>query len=128
VIVADCSVIVDALVGPDPEALVERLSEDRLVAPALVDFEFVSTIRGLALGRHVSEHRAQDALTDFDALSISRWVLSDPLRRRVHELRHNLTAYDASYVVLAEALECPLVTRDQRLAKAAKDLVEVSLV
>lgn len=46
-------------------------------------------------------------------------------RRRAYELRDSVSAYDARYVVLAEALDCRLVTRDVHLAKAAKDLVEL---
>lgn len=41
-----------------------------------------------------------------------------PLIPRIWELRDNLTPYDASYVALAEALGCPLVTADARLAAA----------
>lgn len=37
---------------------------------------------------------------------------------RIWQLRGNLTPYDAVYVALAETLECPLVTVDQRLANA----------
>jgi predicted nucleic acid-binding protein len=38
--------------------------------------------------------------------------------RRAHELRANVTAYDAAYVALAEALDCPLITADKRLSRA----------
>jgi predicted nucleic acid-binding protein len=42
-----------------------------------------------------------------------------PLLQRAFELRANVTAYDACYVALAEALDCPLVTTDRRLANAS---------
>ncbi len=48
-----------------------------------------------------------------------RWAASGPLRRRTFALRAALSAYDAAYVALAEALDCPLVTRDERLARSA---------
>ena len=31
-------------------------------------------------------------------------------------MRHNVTAYDAVYLALAEALDAPLVTTDRKLA------------
>jgi predicted nucleic acid-binding protein len=129
VIVVDASVIVDVLTEHfDTADLRELLSAaDELQAPAVLDYEVVESLRGLTLGRRISRARALDALTDFEDLSIKRWPLGDGLRRRALTLGDNFTAYDASYVALAEALDCPLVTRDQRLARAARDLVEVEV-
>lgn len=128
-IVVDASVIVDVLTDPlDTADLRELLSaSDELHAPAVLDYEVVESLRGLTLGGRISAARALDALTDFEDLSVKRWPMGDGLRRRALTLGHNFTAYDASYVALAEALECPLVTRDQRLARAARDLVEVEV-
>ncbi|MGH3991292.1 MAG: type II toxin-antitoxin system VapC family toxin [Pseudonocardiaceae bacterium] len=89
-----------------------------LHAPTLLDVEVVSTLRGLTLGGHVSVARAGDLLTDFDDLPIQRWPFVDGLRRRAFQLRDDVSAYDAAYVALAEALECPLLTRDSRLARS----------
>ncbi|WP_425402289.1 type II toxin-antitoxin system VapC family toxin [Glaciibacter superstes] len=58
-------------------------------------------------------------MTDFEDLPIRRWPSADALRRRVFQLRDNISAYDAAYVALAEALGCPLLTRDSRLAKSS---------
>ncbi len=127
-IVVDCSVVVDALVGVDSELWHERLAKQRLTAPSLLDYEFLSALRGLERGGRITTPRAIDALSDFGQLPVRRWDFSSPLRWRSFDLRSNLTAYDAAYVALAEALECPLLTRDSRLAKAAKDVVEVKLV
>lgn len=55
---------------------------------------------------------------DFEDLPIVRWPQQGDLRLRVFQLRENLSAYDAACVALAEALECVLVTRDRRLARA----------
>jgi predicted nucleic acid-binding protein len=118
-IVVDSAAVVDALTGaPGAETLARRMREAELHAPHLLDYEVVSVLRGLTLGGHLSEARAHDALADFDDLPVTRWPAAGPLRRRALQLRHNLSAYDASYLALAEALACPLLTRDRRLARA----------
>jgi predicted nucleic acid-binding protein len=120
VIVIDCSAIVDALTAAgDADDLRARMSGEDLHAPALLDFEVVTALQGLVLGNHLTPARAEDALTDFDDLTIERWPASDSLRRRAFQLRHNASAYDAAYIALAEALNCPMLTRDSRLQKAA---------
>ncbi len=117
-IVVDSSVVVDALVLAEGSHDVHAaLRDEELHAPTLLDYEVVSALRGLTLGHRLSEARAADALVDFDDLPMRRWQSSDALRRRALSLRHNVSAYDAAYVALAEALGCPLVTRDARLAE-----------
>jgi predicted nucleic acid-binding protein len=129
VIVADCAAVVDALTGfPGTDDLRVILAEEDLHAPILVDDEVVSALRGLVRGGHLSASRAYDALADFDALSIQRWASAAPLRRRALTLRDNLSAYDAVYVALAEALQCPLVTRDSRLVRSRGHDVEIRVV
>lgn len=127
-IVADCSVVADVLLTEGADSLVEQLTDGRVSAPILIDYEFMSVVRGLVLGRQISEHLARDAMADFESLHIERWALPGELRRRVFELRDNFTAYDAAYVALAEALDCSLITRDRRLAKAAEDIIDVRVV
>lgn len=118
-IVVDSAALVDALNAADgTDELRAYLAVEDLHAPSLVDFEIVSALRGLTLSGQLSATRAQDLLTDFDDLPIQRWLSADALRRRAFQLRDNLSAYDAAYVVLAEALECPLLTRDARLARS----------
>ncbi len=75
----------------------------------------------------MSAARALDVLTDFEDLPVHRWAAGDALRRRAFDLRQNLTAYDGAYVALAEALECPLVTRDVRLARAAGHSAQITV-
>jgi predicted nucleic acid-binding protein len=119
VIVVDSAALVDALTAVEgSEELRASLAREELHAPTLIDFEIVSALRGLTLGGQLSAERAEDLLTDFDDLRIERWPAEDALRRRAFQLRHNLSAYDAAYVVLAEALDCVLVTRDVRLARS----------
>lgn len=125
-IVVDSAALVDALtVVEGTEGLRADLAGDELHAPTLLDFEVVSALRGLVLGGQLSAARAQDALTDFDALPIRRWSSSAALRLRAFTLRDNLTAYAAAYVALAEALQCPVLTRDRRLARSSGHDVEI---
>lgn len=125
-IVVDCAAVVDALTGlGGTDELRARLAEEELHTSALLDFEVVSAFRGLIRGAHISASRATDALTDLDDLAIQRWPPTDGMRRRVLHLRDTMSPYDAAYVVLAEALECPLLTRDRRLAGSAGRLVSV---
>lgn len=127
-IVVDSSAVVDALATADgTEVLRDRLRSRELHAPTLLDFEVVSALRGLTLGGHLSPARAEDLLTDFDDLPVHRWAPVDPLRRRAFALREHLSAYDAAYVALAEALDVPLVTRDVRLARARGHVASIEL-
>jgi predicted nucleic acid-binding protein len=120
VIVVDCAAVVDALTLVEGTAALRScLATEELHAPALLDFEVVSVLRGFTMAGQLSADRAEDALGDFDDLPIRRWAFADSLRRRAFQLRHNLTSYDAAYVALAEALDCPLVTRDGRLARSS---------
>jgi len=128
VIVVDCAAVVDALTAVDgTDDLRATLGSEELCAPALLDFEIVSALRGLTLGGHLAATRTEDALTDFDDLQIQRWPSGDALRRRAFQLRDNLSAYDAAYVVLAEALDCSLLTRDGRLARSSGHLVHIQV-
>ncbi len=118
-IVVDSAAVVDALTAvAGTDELRAHLATEDLHAPGLVDLEVVSALRGLTLRGQLSATRAGDLLTDFDDLPIQRWPSADALRRRGFQLRDNVSAYDAAYVALAEALDCPLVTRDGRLARS----------
>jgi predicted nucleic acid-binding protein len=128
VIVVDSAAVVDALTGaPGCDELRDCLAGDELHAPSLLDFEFVSALRGLTIGGRLTAARASDALSDFEALPMHRWEAGDALRRRAYSLRENLTAYDAAYVALAEALQCELLTRDARLARSSGHAVRITV-
>jgi predicted nucleic acid-binding protein len=125
-VVFDCSAIVRALADDYP-VLRDRLAEaPEAYAPDLIDVEFASALRGLVVGAKLTPDRAVSALEDFTQFSI--WRLPHlPLLGRVWQLRNNLTAYDATYIALSEALGLPLVTTDARLAGAAGHSAEVEL-
>jgi predicted nucleic acid-binding protein len=120
VIVVDASVIAN-VVGDDEAA--GQLARARLAAasavsvPDLVDVETVSVLRRRWLAGDLSDERFRFAVDDLLALPITRFPVG-PLMVRAFELRANNTAYDACYVALAEALDCPLITADRRLANA----------
>lgn len=119
-IVVDASVLAN-VVGDDETA--GAIARDRLrtagaaAAPDLVDVETVSVLRRRWLNGDLTDDRFRDAVTDLLALPITRFP-TGPLMPRAFGLRANVTAYDACYVALAEALECTLVTADHRLASA----------
>ncbi len=127
-IVVDSAALVDALTAVAGTAeLRAYLAAEDLHAPTLLDFEIVSALRGLTLTGQVSVARAEDALADFDDLSIRRWSSAHALRRRAFQLRDNVSAYDAAYIALAEALDCPLLTRDARLARSSGHAAQIEV-
>lgn len=119
-IVVDASVVVNA-VGDDRTAgfLARRVlrADSTVRAPVLLDAEVVSALRQWWLAGVLSDERFRRAVDDLRRLPISREPIVD-LMHRAFELRSNVTPYDATYVALAEGLECTLVTGDRRLANA----------
>jgi len=129
-IVVDASALLEALLRtPAARAVEERLFEPQqtLHAPHLLDIEVAQVIRRYAAKGEIDSERGRAALTDLADFPFRRYP-HDFLLPRVWDLRNNLTAYDAVYVALAEALDAPLLTRDQRLAAAAGHHARVELV
>lgn len=125
-IVIDASAMVEALVGRDIEpGLLDGLSGD-LDAPHLLDIEVISVLRRLELGHKLAPAAARQAHTDHFGFTITRHAL-EPFAERIWQLRHQFTAFDASYLALAEALAAPLYTCDAKLA-AGGHTAEVRLV
>jgi predicted nucleic acid-binding protein len=129
VIVVDASVLAPALADDDADGdrARERLRGEQLAAPELVDLEVVSTLRRAARTGRLEQGRSTQALADLAALPLRR-VPHLPLLPRVWELRDNLTAYDAAYVALAEALDVLLLTADRPLERAAGVRCEVEVL
>lgn len=119
-IVVDASVLANAL-GDDEEdgriARKELRAAGDLAAPDLIDVETVAVLRKRWLARTISDQRFKAAIRDLEQLDFER-VPTLRLMRRAYQLRADVTAYDAAYVALAEALECELLTGDKRLAAA----------
>ncbi len=117
-IVVDASVIVELLLPTRAGLqLAERLfaEGESLHAPHLLDLEVAQVIRRYHRGREITADRGALILQDLIDLPLTRYP-HDLLLARIWALRDNLTAYDAAYVALAEALQAPLLTRDRRLA------------
>ncbi|MGN9844397.1 type II toxin-antitoxin system VapC family toxin [Nonomuraea sp. H19] len=108
-IVIDSSAMVEALAGREADTELLDALQASVHAPHLLDVEVLSTLRGLALGGKLTTIAAEQARADYLALNIARYEVKG-IADRVWELRHNYTAYDASYLALAEALEAPLYT------------------
>lgn len=120
-LIVDASAVAEILLGTARGvAAAALLGDHELLAPQHLTAEVASVIRGWSLGGQVSEQQALRAFKEFDILGIEQ-VAMISLLPAVHALRHNLTAYDAMYVVLARAAGCRLLTLDVRLAKSAND-------
>ncbi len=128
-IVVDASVIVTGLAddGPDGDRVRERVRDEQLVAPHLIDLEVASAWRRLESAGDLDNRRATLALTDLAALRLDR-VPHGVLMDRCWDLRDNLTVYDAAYVALAELFETSLLTADARLARAPGIRCPIELV
>jgi predicted nucleic acid-binding protein len=128
VIVIESSAMVDALVDePVDPHLLALLADEELHAPALLDFEVASALRGHALGGRLDQVRLDEAIEDFSAFRIERHQMTD-LLAHILDLRDNFTVDDAAYVILAQALEAPLVTADTRLNEAERFGVDVRVL
>lgn len=128
-IVLDASAAVDWLLQTSTGQDIERRIYSRnetLHAPHLLDLEVMQVLRRLALQRILSGPRADEAARDLLDLRLTRYP-HITLLPRIWQLRHNFSAYDAAYVVLAEKLGATLLTRDARLASSSRRAVAIEL-
>jgi len=130
VIVVDASAILELLLNTPTGSKVAALlsaPDETLHAPHLLDIEVAQVLRRYLLKGDLDTHRGNQAIADFTALPIERYPHGE-LLDRIWQLRDSLTAYDATYVVLAEALEARLITCDARLSRAHGHGADVQLV
>ena len=129
-IVVDASVVANALGDDGPHGAAARaalLEGHELATPDLVDVETVAVLRKRWLAGDLAARRFRAAIDDLTDLPMTRHP-SLPFMVRAYGLRANVTPYDACYIGLAEALQCPLVTTDVRLASAPGPRCEIQLI
>jgi predicted nucleic acid-binding protein len=128
-LIVDASCVAEVvLAGPDAERIRGHLAGDpEQAAPHLVDAEVLGVVRRVRLRGELDETAARQAIDDLASWPATR-VDHRPLLQRSWELRHGLTAADALYVALAEALDAPLLTLDKRLAKAAGPRCQIYVI
>jgi predicted nucleic acid-binding protein len=130
VIVVDASALLEFLLqtalGTRVEARLFR-DGDELHSPHLVDVEVTQGLRRLVRSGEVSPGRAVEAIVDLVDLDLHRHTHVD-LVTRAWKLRENITAYDAVYLALAEALNATVVTCDAPLAKAPGHRARIEVV
>ena len=97
-----------------------------LCAPHVLDGEVISALLGLMRGQKISEREANAALSNYRAFPVERQDVL-PLWPRLKSLHANLSAYDAQYVALAEALHVPLITADARIKRSGVARCEIEV-
>ena len=117
--VIDASVLVAALTDTGPDGLWAEsvIAQGSLIGPELALAEASNILRRLELSGSISRSEATLAHNDLLRLDLELFPFT-PFAQRIWALRDNLTSYDAWYVALAEAVDCPLATLDHRLTRA----------
>lgn len=125
----------DVLLNLEPTApkIRERIKQEdsddtreSLHVPHLFEVEVLSALRRLTLGSQIPEDRALRAVRSLSNMRLTRYSHA-PFIERIWELKENISAYDAAYIALAEALSMSLVTTDGRLARAAGHSARIEL-
>ena len=129
-IVVDASALLEVLLNTPSGSLVSRrlfAENETLHVPHLLDVEVAQVVRRYALSGQIDPARGLQALEDLTDFPMTRYP-HDLFLHRMWELRHNVTAYDAVYIVLAEVLAAPLLTRDAGLASATGHHAQIELL
>lgn len=129
-IVIDASLAFEiSIATKDGAALSARLTTEAglLVAPDVIELEFLQTLRRFLRQGQIDRERAANAIGNFADMAIERFPHA-PLRARIWELRDNLTAYDGAYFALAELLDTPLWTRDEKFRSVPGHAARVEIL
>ena len=128
-IVLDASAAIDWLLQTSAGQRIEKRiysHNESLHTPHLLDLEVTQVLRRLVREGAITAYRADEAIRDLLDLRITRYP-HFVLLPRIWRLRHNFSAYDAAYIVLAEQLGAALITRDGRLASAPRHALTIEL-
>jgi predicted nucleic acid-binding protein len=125
VIVVDASAALSALLNAGPAR--RALGHQQVHVPHLIDSEVASGLRRRVGAGQLNRDAAWTSLRVWQRVGMTRYAVF-PLLHRVWELRENVSAYDASYIALAESLGCDLVTADARLARAPGTRCAITVV
>jgi len=124
-LVVDASVLAEMLVGSTVgHAAWQQWGGEEFIAHQHLPAEIAHVVRNLSLGHLITDAEAMRILSDFRAFKVELYPV-EPLMVDAWEMRHNVSAYDALYVVLARLLGACLLTCDRRLAVAAPDVAVV---
>lgn len=129
-IVLDASAVLELVLRtPAGQRVADRIGspDETLHAPHLIDLEVAQVLRRYEAVRMLSPSRAAEALEDYTNLDLTRYP-HEIFLQRIWDLRRNVTAYDGAYLALAEVLEAPLLTADQRLASTPGHRARVEVV
>lgn len=129
-IVLDASAVIELVLNtPVGRNVSKRIDSESisLHAPDVLDLELAQVMRRLVRQRIIGEQRGATAIEDYLQLGINRHK-HDILLTRIWELRDNITAYDAAYVALAEVLDAPVLTLDERLSSTLGHRATIELV
>jgi predicted nucleic acid-binding protein len=129
-IVIDASAVIELLLNsPAGARIAQRIfvEGESLHVPHVVDLEVAQVIRRYVFSKQLTEERALQALEDFSDLPFHRYAHFDFIPR-IWELRVSLTAYDAAYVSLAEALDSTLLTCDMKLRNSHGHTARIEVV
>lgn len=123
-IVVDSSVLIEVAVGSAQAK--ERIADEDLCAPHLIDVEVGNALRRMVMAGRIGDPESRRTLRGLAVVEIHRYEHTH-LLARAWELRNNVTFYDAMYIALAEALDVTLLTCDGALAGVPRNraLVEI---
>lgn len=129
-IVADASAVIEVLLSTELGVQIGRhlfAGGETIHAPHVLDLEVIQALRRYSRTGQMSAPRAEQALAYYRSMPLNRYA-HDVLAPRIWALRHNWTAYDASYIALAESLEAPLITCDRAFAAGSGHTARIVLL